>query len=87
MATGKAVIKNETGLHTRPGNEFIKYVKGLAGVTVEVEKAGKRIKATSLLQIMSLGVKKGDELIVYVEGDNADTVLQEIIVFLETLKD
>lgn len=87
MATGKVTIKNETGLHTRPGNEFIKFVKALPNVTVEVEKGQKKIKANSLLQIMSLGVKKGDELNVYVLGENEDAVLQQVIDFLGSLKD
>lgn len=87
MATGTATIKNETGLHTRPGNEFIKYVKGLADVTVEIQKGDKRIKATSLLQVMSLGVKKNDEITVSVTGANEDAVLKDVIAFLETLKD
>lgn len=87
MATGTATIKNETGLHTRPGNEFIKYVKSLADVTVEIQKGDKRIKATSLLQVMSLGVKKNDEITVSVTGANEDAVLKDVITFLETLKD
>lgn len=87
MATGTATIKNETGLHTRPGNEFIKYVKGLANVTVEIQKGDKRIKATSLLQVMSLGVKKNDQVTVSVTGDNEAVVLKDVIAFLETLKD
>lgn len=87
MATGTATIKNETGLHTRPGNEFIKYVKGLANVTVEIQKGDKRIKATSLLQVMSLGVKKNDQITVVVTGDNEAAVLKDVIAFLETLKD
>ena len=48
--TSKTVeITNETGLHTRPGNEFVSLAKTFTS-QIEVEnEAGKKVKGTSLL--------------------------------------
>jgi len=80
-------ILNETGLHTRPGNEFVKLVKSLEGVTIEIEKANKKVRASSLLQIMSLGVKKNDIIKVYIDGGDEAKIGQDITVFFTNLKD
>ena len=87
MVTGTVTITNETGIHTRPGNELIKYIKGFEGITVEIEKDSKKVKASSLLQVMSLGVKKGDSLTVHVDGQKEQEVLDHVLQFLKELKD
>ena len=44
MASKTVEIKNETGLHTRPGNEFVSLAKTFNS-QIEVEnEAGKRVK-------------------------------------------
>ena len=42
MTTGKVTIQNETGLHARPGNEFVTFIKSLSGCKIEVENEPKR---------------------------------------------
>ena len=55
MTTGKVTIQNETGLHARPGNEFVTFIKTLQGCKIEIEnEAGKRVNASSLLKKMKL---------------------------------
>ncbi len=80
-------IKNETGLHTRPGNELVKFVKSLEGTTVEIEKGDKKIRAASLLQIMSLGVKKGDTIKIHIDGKDEDGAAKKFEEFFASLKD
>ena len=88
MTTGKVTIQNETGLHARPGNEFVTFIKTLTGCKVEVEnEAGKRVNGYSLLKVLSLGVKKGSVLTVYCEGENEEENLKKIEEFLANLKD
>ena len=54
MTTGKVTIQNETGLHARPGNEFVTFIKTLQGCKIEIEnEAGKRVNASSLLKFRS----------------------------------
>ncbi len=87
MHTVEITVSNDTGLHTRPGNELVKLVKSFEGVTIELEKGEKKIKANSLLQIMSLGVKKGDVINVYIDGGDEAAIGTAFVEFFANLKD
>ncbi len=80
-------IKNETGLHTRPGNEFVTLAKSFES-KIEVEnETGKIVKGTSLLKILSLGIKKGTKITVHADGADADEALEKLGNLLSNLKD
>ena len=52
MTIGKVTIQNDTGLHARPGNEFVTFIKSLTGCKIEVEnEAGKRVNDSSILKV------------------------------------
>lgn len=87
MHTVDITISNETGLHTRPGNELVKQIKSYEGVTIEIEKGDKKIAGNSLLKIMSLGVKKGDVITVHIDGGDETKIAEELVAFFANLKD
>lgn len=88
MTTGKVTIQNDTGLHARPGNEFVTFIKSLTGCKIEIEnEAGKRVNASSLLKVLSLGVKKDSVLTIYCDGDNEEENLKKVEEFIANLKD
>ncbi|WP_320046334.1 HPr family phosphocarrier protein [uncultured Ilyobacter sp.] len=87
MVSRTVEIKNETGLHTRPGNEFVTMAKTFDS-KVEVEnEAGKVVKATSLLKVLSLGIKKGAKITVHAEGTDADEAVEKLVTLLSNLRD
>lgn len=87
MQTQKVIIKNETGLHARPANEFVTFAKTLS-CNCEIEnKDGKKAKANSLLKVLALGIRKGSELTVYCDGEGEEEAIQKVVAFLEHLKD
>ncbi|MGL4980557.1 MAG: HPr family phosphocarrier protein [Fusobacteriaceae bacterium] len=87
MACRVVEIKNETGIHTRPGNEFVGLAKTFES-NIELEnEAGKRVKGTSLLKLLSLGVKKGAKITVHAEGTDAEEAVEKLSHLLENLKD
>ncbi len=87
MASKTVEITNETGLHTRPGNEFVTVAKGFES-KIEVEnEAGKKVKGTSLLKLLSLGIKKGAKVTVYAEGADADEAVEKLADLLANLRD
>ena len=66
MTTGKVTIQNDTGLHARPGNEFVTFIKTLQNCKIEIEnEAGKRVNASSLLKVLSLKIKKVTLIVIY----------------------
>ena len=88
MTTGKVTIQNDTGLHARPGNEFVTFIKTLQNCKIEIEnEAGKRVNDSSLLKVLSLGVKKDSVLTIYCDGENEQENLKKIEEFLANLKD
>jgi len=61
-------IQDELGIHARPAGLLSKLAKSFPETTVTVTKAGKTVKASQLMKLMNMGVKKGDEITVAAEG-------------------
>lgn len=86
MASKVALITNDTGIHTRPGNEFVTEAKSFES-KITLEANGKSVNGKSLLKLLSLGVKKGTEVTVIAEGADADAAVEKLASVLENLKD
>ena len=87
MLSKTIIIINETGLHTRPGNEFVSLAKTFKS-TIEVENTeGKKVKGTSLLKLLSLGIKKGTQVTVYANGEDEQEAVDKLADLLVNLKD
>ncbi len=87
MRSASVTVKNPTGLHARPGNDFVSFVKTLK-CSVEIEnEEGKRVKATSLLKVLSLGVKLDSVITIYCDGEGEDIALEDVVNFIDNLKE
>ncbi|MCR5213611.1 MAG: HPr family phosphocarrier protein [Eubacterium sp.] len=81
MKSFKYVITDEVGIHARPAGLLVKEAKQFAS-TITIAKGDKSAKATALMKLMGMGVKKGDEITVTVEGDDEDAAAVAIEKFL-----
>lgn len=82
MATRTTVINDPVGIHARPAAAFAQAVAA-SGCTVTIAKGdGAAVPANSILSIMGLGVKQGDSVTLTVEGDNAETVADQLLASL-----
>lgn len=80
MSTRTATIASSVGLHARPAKLFVDKVAA-AGTSVTIGRPGGRtVNAASMLGVMSLGAKHGDE--VELTSDD-DALLEELVAFLE----
>lgn len=86
MVEKTVVIKNETGLHARPAAALVQFVKNFDG-NVELLKDGKVANAKSIFNVMALGIAKGAEIIVRINGENEQENLDKLVDFIENLKD
>ncbi len=78
MAEKKATVEPEEGLHARPAAEFVKKAKQFtAEITVIKDK--KEANAKSPMKIMTLGAKKGDEVVIRAEGDDAEEAVDALV--------
>jgi len=86
MPTRTAVIASESGLHARPAKVFAQAAKE-AGIPVKVTRGEKTVNAASILGVMSLGARQGEEVTVMVEGDDAEAILDRLVDIIETNHD
>ena len=82
MREFKYVITDEVGIHARPAGLLVKEAKGFAS-TITVSKGDKSAKATALMKLMGMGVKKGDEVTVTVEGDDEEAAAAAMEAFFK----
>ncbi len=82
MKEFKYVITDEVGIHARPAGLLVKEAKGFTS-TITVIKGDKSAKATALMKLMGMGVKKGDEVTVTVEGDDEEAAAAAMEAFFK----
>ena len=71
MKEFKYVITDAEGIHARPAGVLVKEAKQYES-KITVHANGKSAEATKLMALMGLGVKKGAEITVTVEGSDED---------------
>jgi len=82
MASRIAVVASAVGLHARPATLFVQAVTE-SGLPVKVGRPGiASVDARSVLMVMSLGVKGGEEVVLTADGDGADEVLDGLVELL-----
>ncbi|SHO47312.1 HPr family phosphocarrier protein [Anaerocolumna xylanovorans] len=77
----KYVIKDEVGIHARPAGLFVK-AAGKFNCMIKMKKDTADVDAKSILGIMSLGVKKGDEITITFDGSDEAEASDTITAFL-----
>jgi phosphocarrier protein HPr len=86
MAERKVVVTNETGLHARPAASLVQFVKNYSG-EVKLVKDGKEANAKSIFNVMSLGISKGTEIGIIVEGEDEEDFADKLVSFINNLSD
>lgn len=76
------IIKDEIGLHARPAGKLSSLAKEWKSEVI-IEKGGKEVNASRLMMLMSLGIKKGDEVKVKVTGEDEKEATASIKHFFE----
>ena len=74
------VVRNEHGLHARPGTVLVNTIKQFSSdITVtNLDGSGKPANGRSLMKVVALGVKKGHRLRFTAQGDDARQALDAI---------
>lgn len=82
MKSFKYVIKDKAGIHARPAGLLVKEVSGFKSQVI-LKKGNADADATRLLNIMSLGIKCGDEVEFVVDGDDEAIAYSALKSFVE----
>ena len=79
MPQRTVTIASRVGLHARPASLFTQAVAE-SGVAVTITKDGRPpVDASSMLRVMALGAKHGEEVTLAAEGDGAEPVLDRLV--------
>lgn len=75
VAERRVVVGSAVGLHARPAALFV-LAATKSGVAVRIGKDGAEpVDARSILAVLSLDVRRGDEVVLRAEGDGAEAAL------------
>jgi phosphoenolpyruvate-protein phosphotransferase/dihydroxyacetone kinase phosphotransfer subunit len=78
-ARAELAVRNEIGLHARPAARFVTLVQGFdADIRVAKQGAGPPVGAGSLTNLVALGARRGDTLVVTATGPQAAEAVQAL---------
>ena len=77
-------ITNPTGLHTRPGNDFVKTAKQFT-CDISLTKGEKTVDAKSLLKLMKANIVQMDTITLACSGPDEEEAMKALIGYLESL--
>ena len=83
MKSISLVVKNETGLHSRPADLFVRTSK-LYQSTIEVVKGEKKANAKAILKLILLNVCENDQITINADGPDEDEALNDLKVLVES---
>jgi phosphocarrier protein HPr len=82
MPEQTVALPNPSGLHARPAKVFAK-AAAAATADVTVSKDGNEVNAKSVLSVLTLDCHHGDEITIRVEGDDAESILDDLVTLVE----
>ncbi len=83
MLERRVILAIEEGLHARPAALFVKLAAGVpAAVTIRTAD-GSPAPTSSILSVMSLGARRGDEVVLASDDDSAGPSLDALAAYLE----
>ncbi|MCI8373863.1 MAG: HPr family phosphocarrier protein [Lachnospiraceae bacterium] len=77
MKEFKYVVQDELGLHARPAGLLVKEAAKYKSA-VTLDSGAKKADAKRIMAVMSMGVKKGVELTVTIDGEDEDVAAEAI---------
>lgn len=71
MKSVNVTVRSKSGLHARPAGLLVGMAKNFLS-DIEIEKAGRKINAKSIMGILSLGTALGDILTIHATGSDEE---------------
>ena len=81
-ATRTVIIGSRVGLHARPASRFVQAVAATGHTVTVTTASGDTADGASILSVLALGVAHGTSIEISVEGDDADTVADQLTAML-----
>jgi phosphocarrier protein HPr len=84
MLERRVTVALAEGLHARPAALFVKLVAEQPAVVTIRKVEGAPVSASSILGLMTLGARLGDEVVLAADGDAAESALDTLAKYLTT---
>ena len=78
MVKQELVLNNSVGLHARPATFFIQKANEYKS-SIWMEKKDRRVKAKSLLGVLSLGIVKGTTINLIADGADEEAAVNALV--------
>src|SRR5438477_5333046 len=75
-------LGSKSGLHARPAAVFVQNAKGFQS-QITLSKNEKTVNGKSILSILALGAEQGDQVILKIDGDDAQFAIDKLVPLLE----
>ena len=82
MISKEIMIKNESGLESKVAARLIQKASGYES-NIWIQKNDRRANAKSLLGILSLGIGKGEKVLLIADGADEQLAIKELELFVE----
>jgi len=77
MKTVQLKVTNDTGLHSRPADLFVRTAK-LYTSKITVQKGEKSADAKNILKLILLNVSKDSEILITADGEDEDRAIEDL---------
>jgi phosphotransferase system HPr (HPr) family protein len=75
-------LGSKSGLHARPAAVFVQNAKEFRS-QITLSKNEKTANGKSILSVMTLGAEQGDEVVLKVDGEDAELAIDKLTALLE----
>lgn len=82
MPQQRATIGSRIGLHARPAALFVQAANRQPVPVTIAKPDGEPVSARSILSVLALGARGGEEVVLAADGDGAEAALQKLTEFL-----
>ena len=76
------IVSRSDGLHARPAGALVKLMKPFES-DIQIKYKDKRINANSIVHVMQLALRRGEEIQVLISGADAKQAFETLESFLE----
>jgi phosphotransferase system HPr (HPr) family protein len=83
MATATVRLSNALGLHARPAALFTMTASGF-GCDIEVQKSGKSVNGKSIIKLLALDCRTGDEITIITGGTDEAVALEKLVSLVQS---
>lgn len=77
------ILQNEKGMHIRPAGVFVKKAASFKS-SVEIQYKDKKVNGKSVMILMSLGAKKGDQITLITNGPDEEEAMNALGELIES---